>query len=88
MKINIRSFSVVQTSKIVAVLYFVLSLLFIPFLLTAFLANPQMSKGAWFLVLAPFAYGIMGFVITAIMCLIYNLLAKWIGGIEFTTEEK
>jgi hypothetical protein len=32
--------------------------------------------------LAALIYGIVGWVLTAIVCLIYNLVARWTGGIE------
>jgi hypothetical protein len=32
--------------------------------------------------LAAILYGIVGWVLTAIVCLIYNLVARWTGGIE------
>jgi hypothetical protein len=31
-------------------------------------------------------YGVMGFVFTALGCLLYNLVASWIGGIEVELE--
>jgi hypothetical protein len=34
------------------------------------------------IVLFPIAYGIMGFVMGAVGAALYNLIAKWIGGIE------
>jgi hypothetical protein len=45
--------------------------------------------GGFFLIVMPFFYGIIGFIMTAISCLIYNLIAKWTGGIEleFETED-
>ena len=42
--------------------------------------------GLFFAVLAPFMYGAMGFLIGALAGLIYNLVVKWIGGIEFVVE--
>jgi hypothetical protein len=38
--------------------------------------------GAIFIVLLPILYGVMGFIGGIIAALIYNLVAKWIGGIE------
>ena len=35
----------------------------------------------------PFFYLIFGFVFTIICAWVYNLVAKWVGGIEFTTSE-
>ncbi|MDA3833204.1 MAG: hypothetical protein PF495_07385 [Spirochaetales bacterium] len=40
------------------------------------------------ILLMPFLYGIFGFVMTAIFCLIYNLIAGWTGGVELEFEVK
>jgi hypothetical protein len=32
--------------------------------------------------LIPVIYGLLGFVFTAIACALYNVAAKWVGGIE------
>ena len=37
--------------------------------------------------LVPVFYGVMGFVFGVIGAAIYNLVAKWTGGIEFTVED-
>jgi hypothetical protein len=36
----------------------------------------------------PVFYGAMGFVFGAIGALLYNLLAKWVGGFEFELEAR
>lgn len=43
--------------------------------------------GMPFFMMMPFMYGGMGFVMTAIGCAIYNLIAGWTGGIEVEVEE-
>ena len=45
-------------------------------------------KGLGFLLmlLAPVAYGLIGFLMTALACWLYNILANWIGGIEIELE--
>jgi hypothetical protein len=89
MKMNIRSFSVLQTAKISAILYFIISLICVPFFMIAIAMNPRASTGGiGFVALMPFVYGVLGFLMTAIACLLYNWLAKHVGGIEFTVEEK
>jgi hypothetical protein len=37
-------------------------------------------------IVAPFLYGAMGFVFGALGAWIYNLTAKWLGGIEIQLE--
>jgi len=81
---QIKSFAVLQTSKVMGVLYFLLGLLFVVF----FVAIAPAPKGhghrsLFVIVLAPVFYGVAGFVCTAIICSLYNAIAKRIGGIEF-----
>ena len=44
------------------------------------------GMGLFFAVLAPIMYGAMGFIFGALAGLVYNLVAKWTGGIEFEVE--
>jgi hypothetical protein len=81
---QIKSFAVLQTSKVMGVLYFLLGLLFMVFVLTiAPVPKGHAHRGFFVIVLAPVFYGIAGFVCTAIICWLYNAVAKRIGGIEF-----
>ncbi len=41
----------------------------------------------FFAILGPVFYGVLGFIFTAIACLVYNLLAGWIGGIEVELDD-
>jgi hypothetical protein len=89
MKMNIRSFSVVQTAKISAILYFIIALICVPFFMIAVAMNPRASTGGiGFVALMPFVYGVVGFLMTAVACLLYNVLAKYVGGVEFTVDER
>jgi hypothetical protein len=48
------------------------------------------GKERWiglFFILAPVLYGVMGYLMFGLMCLLYNFVAKRFGGIEFTTKE-
>lgn len=56
------------------------------FMALSFALSPAPSPDLWFLVAMPFIYLIFGFIFTAIGALIYNVVAKWIGGIEYTTS--
>ncbi len=88
MKKQITHISPVQTSKVVALLYFVFSLPFvlIMFFAMSFVPGAKGGMGAMML-LMPFVYLIFGFFATVIMAAIYNLVVGWVGGIEFSTEE-
>jgi hypothetical protein len=88
MKKQISRISPVQTAKVIALLYFVISLPFIA-LMSLFVAlmpgvKPPMMGMMYAL---PFFYLIFGFIFTIVGAWIYNLVAKWVGGIEFTTTE-
>lgn len=81
---QIKSFGVLQTSKVIAALYFALGLLFaiIVVIVSATTHRGPRHAGLLFLVGAPIFYGIVGFVLGAIICWLYNAIAKRIGGIE------
>jgi uncharacterized membrane protein (DUF485 family) len=87
MKKQIVRVSAIQSAKVAAVLYLVTSL---PFLvLMAF--SPMFGKGAGLstglMIAVPIGYALGGFLFTCIAAGIYNLVAKMVGGFEFTTAE-
>ena len=85
---RIRRFGVGQTAKVLGVLYTLLGLVFLPFVLVAAMFAPnEAGLGIGFAVALPVIYGLAGFVFTAIGCLIYNLVAGWVGGIEVEIGE-
>jgi hypothetical protein len=49
-------------------------------------ALPAIFSGV-FVIFLPIIYAVLGFIGGVIAAFIYNLVAKWTGGIEFTTEE-
>lgn len=81
-----------QAGKVFALIYFVLSLfLVIPFALinSALPSNaPGPHFGIGFFIALPFVYAICGLVFVPIGCWIYNLAARFVGGIEITVVEK
>jgi len=89
---RIKRFGVYQTAKVIAIIYFLIALVFmIPFgLISSILGGANFPGtpfgGGLFFILMPFIYGIMGFIMTAIGCLVYNLIATWTGGIELEVE--
>jgi hypothetical protein len=86
---QIRRFGVGQTAKVVGVLYTLIGLLFVPLLAVAAILAPgdEQPFPLWFVACLPFVYGLMGLVFSAIACLIYNMVAGWVGGIEVEVEE-
>jgi len=94
-KRRIKRFAPLQLGLMLAVLYGVLGLIFIPFfliftLVASHLPRQQnagfMAMGVGFILLFPILYAIMGFVLGVIMAWVYNLAAKWVGGIEVEVE--
>ena len=85
-KKRIAHISIHQTSKVLTILYIVLGLLFIPIGVIIILSG-QTVMGVIY-VLMPFIYGIIGYPLAALMCWVYNMVAKSAGGIEFTVENE
>jgi hypothetical protein len=48
-------------------------------------ALPAIFSGV-FVIFLPIIYAVLGFIGGVIAAFIYNLVAKWTGGVEFTTE--
>jgi hypothetical protein len=89
MKKRIKRFGVVQTAKVFAVIYFICTaVIMAPMaLLFGMLGGANTFPfGTMFFVAAPFGYAILGFIITAIGCFTYNIVAKWVGGIVVEVE--
>lgn len=88
MKKQITSISSFQTSKVVAVLYFIITIPFIIlFAIASMFAPGGRSFGIFFMILAPFLYALIGFVFCFIGTWLYNQVVKFVGGIEYTTTE-
>ncbi|HEY7735339.1 MAG TPA: hypothetical protein VH813_00945 [Candidatus Limnocylindrales bacterium] len=100
---RIRRFGVVKTANMVAAMYvaviLVLVIIFVPFLAIASVSIngvPQpagVSLGGGLIglliggVLIAVIYALVGWVITAIGCLLYNFVAGFVGGIEVQLEQ-
>ena len=90
---QIRGFGIVQTSKFVAVLYFVFFAIFavpgtIVGILFAILRKEPAAFSALLFLILPVVYGALGFLMTALMCWVYNVVAARIGGIELDLQQK
>ena len=83
-----------QAGKVAAVLYFIVGIVLACFLALSILfapPNPAPGQGppGWgFVVVAPFLYALIGLVFVPASCWLYNRVAGWVGGIEFTVEER
>jgi hypothetical protein len=92
---SIRRFGVVKTATIVALMYVVVTaVIFIPIVLISGIAalafgGEALAAAAGFAiagVLLAIFYGGVGWVFTAIACVLYNVVAGWVGGIELQLE--
>lgn len=86
---RIQRFGIRQTSKIAGIVYFVLGIVLIPFFYIAMIAPPAPGEPARpealtpaTLLLLPALYGLVGYVMTALILFIYNRIAKSVGGVE------
>ena len=92
---RVSRFGVIKTATVVAVMYMLIVAVFVvPFLLFALVLGSATGYGGTggfagilvFGLLAIFGYGALGWVFTAIGAAIYNLAARWVGGIEVEIE--
>ena len=77
-----------QAAKVSALLYLGMGAIFaIPLGLVSWLTPPSPNKqGPLFFVLLPFGYALLGLIITPLMCWLYNVAVKYVGGIEVTVD--
>jgi hypothetical protein len=88
MKKQITRISILQTAKVAAAMYFVLSLLMIVcFVIPTMMFSGQMRMPMFVVLVMPLFYVLFGFVFTVIGAWIYNVVASMIGGIEYTTAD-
>jgi hypothetical protein len=88
MKFRIARVSVHQTSKTIALLSGILGLLAIPVGIQFYLQYPEENLGGAILYwLAPLWGIAFGYLSTALVCWLYNLLANKVGGIEYEVTE-
>lgn len=90
MKKQITHISPLQTAKVFAALSLFgslpfLLLMIVPMMTMASAERPPFPMG--FMLLAPLFYAVVTFIVTLVGAWIYNLVAKYLGGIEFTSIE-
>jgi hypothetical protein len=74
---------------VLALFYGIISVPFALILMVVFAFSKGYKGPALLAVLIlPFIYLIFGFFFTAIAAWLYNLIAKWTGGIEFESQEQ
>ena len=97
---RVRRFSVISTANTVAVMYFVgFLVIFVPAVLFLSIASVTVTTGSGqetttfgtsliLLLVLPIFYGLAGWVFTALFCLLYNLTARFTGGIGVDVESR
>jgi hypothetical protein len=86
LRYRIKRFGAHSTASTVGILYFILGLILMPIVYFAALANPTAKLPTMVLILVPVGYAVFGYIITVIMCWLYNMIASWSGGIAMTLE--
>ena len=87
MKKELKRLDVLQTGKVLGVLYAFIAAIILPFMLIGMLLNPKGGGGAALTLILVVLYPLLGFIGGILMASFYNLTAKWVGGIRFTLEE-
>ena len=80
---EIKSFSVWQTSRVVAVLYAILAWIEGVFAALGSLRHGHPLQAIFFIIGFPIAAAVLGFIFTAFLCWLYNQVAERLGGIAF-----
>jgi len=92
---KIKRIAPLPAGKITGILYFVLGLFLVPvFLFIGFIGSHAAQGhavlpaffGVGFAIMAPVFYGVMGFVAGVVGAALYNLAARFVGGIEIEVE--
>lgn len=88
MRKQIVRVSVLQSAKVAAVLYLVISIpMCLPMLIPALMGHGGAGYSVVMLIVMPVLYTLFGFIFTLIGAWVYNLVASRMGGFEFTTVE-
>ena len=88
--LTVKKIDVVSLATIFAVMYAILGFISGTIITLLSLLNIGKSENLLFgvgsIILVPIIYGIMGAVGGALLALLYNIAAKWVGGIAIETE--
>ncbi len=96
---RIKKINVWQTAKVFAVIYLLIAfvtvvpaLLFMSTIMGSLMSDSSFMfpfhLSGIFILFVPFIYAVAVFIVTAISCAIYNLVAGWTGGIEVELEQQ
>ena len=84
MKKRITRLAVMQTGKMLAVLYGFVSIIMLPVMLIGIFVDPSPNRFSMLFMLL--LYPIMGFILGILIAVFYNIAAKWVGGIQVSVE--
>jgi uncharacterized oligopeptide transporter (OPT) family protein len=93
MKKQLTHIAPLRAGIVLGVLYGILSLILVPFFLLAVIFGGKSGTpapaifGVGFAIFLPVLYAVMGFIGGIIAAAIYNLVAKWTGGLEFEVRD-
>lgn len=92
---RVKRFGVVRTAKVVAALYFAVTVVIgVPLGLVLLLTGLLLGQGESILsglaamFIMPVLYGVFAFIGGIIICLVYNFVARYTGGIEIELEHE
>jgi len=86
---QIKSIGVLQTAKVMGAIYFFLGLLLVAIVFVLAPLRPRhFHRSPLLLLAAPVFYGVVVFILTSIVCWLYNAIAKRIGGVEFEVSDE
>ena len=87
MKMQVTRISILQSSKILTAFYFLFGFLYtliaIPIII---FGDPKMRVIGIIYLFMPVVMAVFGFIFFVVSAVVYNLLASWLGGIEFETK--
>lgn len=86
MKKRLTYISPLQLGIVLALVYGLISLIMVPFVTLGTIFGHG-GLGLIFMVFAPFIYAIGGFIGGVLSAFVYNIVAKWSGGIEYIAVE-
>jgi hypothetical protein len=95
MKHTLKRIAPLSAGKILGVLYGALALIFVPVFLVVMFVASQVSPNQQAMSLLvclglmvglPLVYAVVGFIGGVLTAALYNLFAKWVGGIEVEVE--
>jgi hypothetical protein len=87
MKKQIVSVAILQNAKVMAALYFIISIPLVVMMAIPVLMAEGVSASVLAMVLMPVLYTAFGFVFTLFGAWVYNVVAARTGGFAFTTAE-